>query len=133
MKCGKLLIKVNNDPFYSEDEMWMLLSSAVGLCGTLYSLDYHAFKHGIRIEDTLDNYHFIEIMFYNENEDGEYVRINETFNEIIKEIKEYLARYKLRINYIGRDIVPYQDIPEEDFTEHYYISSYHDIKPKEEW
>jgi hypothetical protein len=72
-------------------------------------------------------------MFYNENEDGEHVRINETFIDIIKEIKEYLARYKLRINYIGRDIVPYQDIPEEDFTEHYYINSYHDIKPKEEW
>lgn len=133
MKCGKLLIKVNNDPFYSEAEMWMILSSAAGLSATLYSLDYHGFKHGIRIEDTLDDYQYLELMFYNENKAGDKISINEVFNDTIKEIKEYLARYKLKISYIGRDIVPYQDIPEEDFVEHYYICSYHDIKPKEEW
>ena len=132
MKCGKLLIKVNNDPFYSEDDMWMILSSAVGLSATLYSLDYHGFRHGIRIEDSLDNYHFMELIFHNENRGGLHANINEVFNDTIRDIKEYLERYKLKISYIGRDVVPYEDIP-EDFVEHYYICSYHDIEPKKEW
>ena len=121
MKCGKLLIKVNNEPFYSEEEMWMILSSAARLSSTLYSLDYNGFKHGIRTEDTLDNYQYLELMFYNEKKAGHKISINEVFNNTIKEIKEYLAKYKLIINYIGRDIVPYQDIPEEDYVEYYYI------------
>lgn len=134
MKTGKLLIKVKNDPFYTEDEMWMILSSSVGLCFTLHSLDYHGYKNGIRIEeDILEDCHFIEAMFHSENYEGRRVNPNEMINDAIKEIKEYLARYKLKPYYIGRDIVPYQDIPQEDFVEQYYIGSYHDIEPKKEW
>ena len=133
MKCGKLLIKVNNDPFYSDEEIWKILNTAAGLSATLYSLDYHGFRHGVSIDSRIEDEHYIEVIFYNENQGGLHARINETFNDIIKDIKRTLNEYKLKIKYIGRDVVPYIDIPEDDFTEHYFIYSFHDVEHKKEW
>lgn len=103
-RTGKLLIKVENKPGYDNDIMRKMMYDSISLnvfCD--YYFVNEGISHGFKFGNE-DNYHYIEFWFSNGDEIVS-IPINAYFTEMIEHVKERLKKFKLRIAYVGRDVV----------------------------